>query len=526
MGLSRFANWRRLLLPSILLACPVFAQSDPAIPLSVRSAVCSAITNQPEVRLAEATVRYRDGLAEESSGAFDTTLKTGVRQAHEEKSEASTDPEAGTAFFDQAADVTETAVSLARQTRASLGVELKADVTRTDLSAVPGEPPAEPDNAAAVMLTISQPLLKGRGRAGTAAGEEAARLSAGAGRWQLKHTGAAAAATATRAHGAAPLARRQAEIQHNAEARASNLVQQIQLLIDHGERPATERYQAEANLADVTKARLVGEQTAVEAFQALLLAMGVEPARLRDAAQLSDDFPALPAPEQFAAVDLDWLMAAACRHRADLTAAGIEESALDVLIARARRNAAPRLDLQAGVGYNSLRQGEAASDYAGSLADRIPGAGFFVGIDGEWPFENRAARGQLRQAEAQRDQARSQKDALARTVNSEVIRTWSRVRTYGEILKTSEWAVRQYEQYLASEKKKYQMGLNTLLEVLFAENQLTQALLNLVLARSDLAVGLVELRYVTGTLVREAEGGTLVVEELARLPAPAAEPKP
>jgi outer membrane protein TolC len=66
-----------------------------------------------------------------------------------------------------------------------------------------------------------------------------------------------------------------------------------------------------------------------------------------------------------------------------------------------------------------------------------------------------------------------------------------------------------------NEQTKSGLGAATVFDVIFAEDNLTSALLNVVAGRQGYAVALAQLRYETGTMVEDGEAGPTV--DAARL---------
>jgi outer membrane protein TolC len=74
----------------------------------------------------------------------------------------------------------------------------------------------------------------------------------------------------------------------------------------------------------------------------------------------------------------------------------------------------------------------------------------------------------------------------------------------------AERAAALYRTTVENEQKKNRLGAATLFDVTYAEDNLTSAMLGVVGGRLSYAQALARLRYETGTLTHDAEGGPTV----------------
>jgi len=493
------------------------ASSETLIPeeLTLLDAVKATISRHPEIRMAEAGVRLNEGRVREARGRFDTTLSASATESREKRTTFGGD---GSSLDERTTDAVETDIGIGKELRTGLGVELEAGVLRSETTTRSGTGQVPPANAAEIRFSIIQPLLKGRGAVAAAANERSARFEREAAVMQLRHVVSTRALESVQAYWEYVLRDRHVAIFLEAEERAKVLVAQLQKLIDRDELPATEKLQAVANLAEATTSRMRGEQSLVAARQRLLLAMGSPADELGAAISCADAFPSELTDIAASAEHLSALPNTAVKIRHDYLALEAREKSLDILRRAALRNSSQRLDLHASVGYNGFAEGDTMGDYADSYAGNVPGASFVIALSGDWPFMNNSELGRVMQTTAAVEQARLEKENLARTISSRIMVAWSDLRNAVRILEQAGMSRAQYRKSLRSEKKKYLLDMASLLEVLTVENQVTASDLDFATARHRVAVALVQLRYEAGKLVgKRRESNVITMANLIGL---------
>jgi outer membrane protein TolC len=253
--------------------------------------------------------------------------------------------------------------------------------------------------------------------------------------------------------------------------------------------------------------------------------MGIEGRQLTAAVNCLDDFPAVPDQKAMSSLDPQALIQIALQLRSDYRAQEWAESAREAVLKGVERNMAPQVDLKVKAGYVGYEDGSGVSAFQRSFDENVPGASVSMQLTASFPFSNSAMKGRMIQARSQRDQSRWQKEKLDRQIRSDLMTAWAQLKSRMAVLEEAAQARENYEASLASEKKKYLLGMSTLIDVLTVENQVTQAQLNAVAAQTDVAVALVRLRFESGTLLsEEGEWITVRAEDLIRLPATPVQP--
>ena len=128
------------------------------------------------------------------------------------------------------------------------------------------------------------------------------------------------------------------------------------------------------------------------------------------------------------------------------------------------------------VGYAGLDAGTAFEQYLTPLGSHVGGLNFGATVSYSLPVGNRTARGGVaRQASIYRQQTTLAQD-LDRVIHSSVLVALKALERSIYELKSSEAAVTLYRTAVLNEKKKFQMGLATLIDVINVEDRLTRSI--------------------------------------------------
>jgi outer membrane protein TolC len=369
-----------------------------------------------------------------------------------------------------------------------------------------------------VGLDLTVPLLRDWGGGITAAPERTARHSLDAAVLGARHSAAASVLATAVAYWNELAAEQRVEVYRSSETRAGRLVDDTRRLVEADERPAADLQQLLANLALKRATRLAAEQASVEAREQLALAMGVVIDDMATLPRAISGFPMVPAagsPESHDATTV----ADAMSRRADLAALRAESVAAEVQWRAARAGLRTRLDLTASVGYQGLAAARGFGGALSSLYRNVPGLDASVRLSYELPLESLAARGEAIRGRAAYEQARIREAELARRISSGVRVAHEALLHGREALLAAREAVALSRQAVENEKRKFQLGMSTLFDVILAEDALTNARLGEIAGQQAYAVAIARLRYETGSII-DTESGALTVtsESLEREP--------
>ncbi|MDB4949667.1 MAG: outer rane efflux protein, partial [Gemmatimonadetes bacterium] len=501
-----------VLAPFAAVAAAAQQPAAPAGGLTLDAVVQATLRTNPGVEIARLQVDGARGLLLGAGGVFDprfTSSLTGKR---------STAPALDAAGLVSAAasPVTNTgAYGLGGAWMLRSGITLLPEVT-VSRSEVMGVSPA-PAGGGSVKLGMSVPLLRDRFGRLSASGERAARAALDAQSLSVGHATATGLLTAVSAYWAYRGAQERLEVYRDSEQRAGRLLEETRALVRADERPAGDLNQLMANLSAKRVTRIAAEQAVVVARRDLGLAMGAEPEEVMALPPAADGF---PAPVRFDpdTAALRAMVHAALERRADLAAAGRQTRSAEAVVQGTRSGLKPRLDLNVTAGYAGLATGQGFGSFVEPLYRNVPGLSATVALQYELPVANTAARGQALQSTATLQEQRVSERDLARRVASGVVVAAEALRRSALSLAEADEEVRLYATTLENERRKSQLGVSTLLDVLTAADGLTGAMLNVVSSRQSYAVSIATLRWETGTLAAAGPDGPALAGSLSTPP--------
>ncbi|HEY5061910.1 MAG TPA: TolC family protein, partial [Gemmatimonadaceae bacterium] len=263
-----------------------------------------------------------------------------------------------------------------------------------------------------------------------------------------------------------------------------------------------------ANLASKRGARILAEQSLVEARVQLGTVMGLDGAQIMSLPPTATAFPT-PRPDTIAPSPVAALSASAIArlvdsartNRSDLATqrAGIRAAELE--LRELRSATAPRLDLVMSLGYQGYTEGPGVSHFVSPLYRDVKGLNASVQFRYDAFGASSAARGPVIREQALLEQQRGALRDVERSIVTDVETSVAGVRRAAVALEESQQAVELYRKTVENEQRKLQLGMNTLFDVLNAEDALTNAVLNAANNQRAYAVSVATLRAATGTLV-------------------------
>lgn len=506
----RLARALVLVSPVLLLAWPGTALAQ-LFQGRLIEAVLLTLLHEPNVAAAHRQIALSEGQLQTVRGEFDTVLDAGVSVGQSRVPLPATLQAPGRTQV----NANTTVYSMGATTRLRSGMTvaplLRLDRLRDNLNAASG--PASSQLA----LNFTWPLLRGRGIEANTATERAAQENLHSTQFAYRHTVAARVTASVNAYWDYLAAIRSLEIRIQSEARSLLLLEDARRLAKGDEIPQADVLQNEAQLARDRGLRLAAEQAVVEARGALAIAMGMPVGDVTQLAMPLDDFPDLQ-PSDVSRLQASPPMAPPA-SRSDLLAAQRRLAAAEILHDAVRRDPVSQLDLTASVGYNGLVENRSALAAAEALGRPASGFNAYLGLVYVIPVQGNVHSGQVRQRAALADQARLELDALLMAVKVGIAVQRANLSSAMLQLEQQQRQVMLQAQVFANERKKYRLGLATVLDLLTVEARLTSDELTVIDARRRLAQALVGYRFETGTLL-DADGDPqqLDLQSLTTLP--------
>ena len=473
--------------------------------ITLIEAVRQTLEKQPSIMIQESQVEISKGALQGAGGQFDWNLGTSFSRS-DQKSPLSVQNQAATGKSKAVSEITSYRLSVDKQLRTGIVISPNLEMTRTKDRSF-GAPTTEQSS---INLTVTFPLLRGRGKDAAAANEMAAEAELESSRFQLHHTVSGSILNTGMTYWNYLAAQEQFNILKDAESRAGQLASDYQLLIDADQRPAADLDQLLANLADKTTSRISAEQRLFEAQHALGLAIGLQFEEIMNLPAPADVFPEAEQEALPGESEIQGFVELALEHRADLLAYRKREESAGIMLTAARKNRNPQLDFILKTGYLQL-------DEKG-FGD-TPGSDVLGAMQFQFPFMNNSLRGLLVQRENIYQQLYFQTLDLERNIRSNVVVAFGFLKRSVAEVENARKAVESYQKAVVNEKTKLDMGMSTVTDVVTLEDRLRNALLSEVSSQLNYANALLKLRYETGTLLAgDAEQGVVGQRELIEIP--------
>jgi outer membrane protein TolC len=464
------------------------AAADAQQPITLQHVLDVALTASSQTRVGRLRVEAARGQVLAAAAPFDLQLQSDVRRGRDNQQMQATQ------FAPQ--ELATYSVSAARRFHNGVTVSPTVDVSRSQL-ATPG---ALATGNAAARVDIVIPMLYDRGGAVTATAQRVAELQLGAAHGAWRSIIAKTVYELTVAYWDYVAAGARLEAQRDAEARAQRLLDESIQLVEKQERAPADLQQLRATLASKQGGRIVAEQTVVEARAQLGLAMGLEPAAVIGLPTPATGFPTPSADTTPVALAVARLLDTAIARRPDRAQQQATLAAWTLELREFRDASLPRFDLVLSVGYQGVTQGPGFNHLVSPLYRNVPGMNAAVSFH-FGGLVNSAARGLLMQEGAGVDENRLALRDVERRLSTEVHVAALGVDRARAALVQSERAVALYRITVDNEQRKLRLGMNTLFDVLNAEDALTNALIAVINNRRAYAVALASLRLATGTIV-------------------------
>jgi outer membrane protein len=474
-------------------------------------AVRLTLLHEPQIAVANRQLMLSEGQLQAARGEFDTTLNSGVElaQSRTPLPQALQSPAAGQL------DSSTASYLLGATSRLRSGVTvapvIRINRVRDNIQSVSA--PA----SSTVALNFTVPLQKASGTQFNTAPERAAEQVLISTDMNLRHTIASRISRSVTAYWDYLAALQSLDIRRRSENRSLLLLDDARRLAKGDEIPQADVLQYEAQVARDRGLRIAAEQLLVEARTALVLAMGMAGQPETSMPAPSDDFPDLPVAvmERLAR---PWPYSALAA-RFDVRAQQRRVDAAEILYEATRRDPVSQLDLTLSVGYNGLRENRSALAAWQSLNAPAAGLNASVGLVYVLPVQGNTQAGLVRQRAALAEQARLELNGLLQAAQASVTVQRASVLSAALQLEQARQQVRLQTQVFADERKKYRLGLATVLDLLTAEARLTADELGVIDARRRLAQALANYRFETATLLGpDGQEQRVTMESLTTLP--------
>lgn len=370
------------------------------------------------------------------------------------------------------------------------------------------------DYTGTLNLSITQPLLRGRGKNITKIPEVMAELFIEVTNQEDVFMNSVKIMEVVGAYWEYYTAFQALEIYKQNEDRARRVLTMTQELVEADKKPYGDLAQTEADLASQEGMTHSAEQNFYSRRMELGRVLGLSEIQSREIGNPTDDYPETMDSLRKVKPPIEHFIDLAKENRTDLKAAGIHKTALEKGYDLARDQLRPQLDLGGFGFYGNSSQGTGKVFKASSLT-QAPGRYWGVGAQLTFSFSlnNRVAKGNLIKSKLSLDDKILAEEDLERSIFINLKIAYSNLNQSLLILDRNRVALKKYEEAFDNEQERFKAGLTTLLNLIIYQERLTNAQLDFIQAKEQYALAILQLRHETGTLLSKEANGVIINKE-------------
>ncbi|MEN8188777.1 MAG: TolC family protein [Thermodesulfobacteriota bacterium] len=471
----------------LLLPQALSAETDAPLPLSLHRAVSEALANNLSLKLSRENVSGARGQALAAEGEFDTLLGGEGSVAEEQ---------AGALLTGAESNIESSRIEAGLKKKLHYGTELGLNFDSSKVSSEPTLLQIDPAHRSSASVSISQPLLRGRGADVQRANIEAAKRQL-SGADYLVESGAADLAAAVKAGYWELVYSHQAiEVNRLSLKLARKLLEETREKITAGRLAPVEIYQPQSEVARREQLLISGER-----------AIGVAEDNLKiliNANNWQQPIEPLDRPEvEQRDFDPKQVMDNALNNRPDLLAAEMKIEAAEILSQKKKNNTLPNLALygRAAIGGS----GESTSESYGNFSDDSDSS-WQVGLNFSLPLENRFAKGEHLRSMAELRSAKLGAEQIRQEISRKVRSTIRDIELAQKSIEATRKTSLATAKRMEAEQTKFDVGKATTFDVLAAQEAYSQTLTAEYRARVVYVQSLAELDRVQGVIRMKQNG--------------------
>jgi len=358
------------------------------------------------------------------------------------------------------------------------------------------------DHRVSTTLSLTQPLLKGRGKKNVAIAEKVSILNLESAENNNRATNSIEFSQMGIAYWQYLGAYKSLIIYKENEQRVRNVLQNTLELVKADKKPASDLYQIQADLANQERQTKQAEQSLHNARLNLGRTIGLDEKESQKIGIPQNDFPTIFNADLSEGVYLESLMNSAIANRADIKAFEPIVEGLELQLANAKNNLKPQLNLTGFVNYGGMDMGNGIDHVFNTFTNK-QGSNYLLGLklNLQFPLNNKQAKGAFLQSKSALAEQQASYKNLKNNTNINVNITFNNLINSVLILEKASKSLELYKKVFTNEEEKFHNGMTTLLNLLLLQERLTYSQLEYIRSQQQFAIAIINLRYETGTLL-------------------------
>lgn len=351
-------------------------------------------------------------------------------------------------------------------------------------------------------FSLTQPLLRGKGRKIVTAIEQASNLDVESTSDTAEFSNSYELFLMGSAYWQYLGAYKNVAIFKENEARVRRMLKLTQQLVKADKRPASDLFQIQADLANQERQTKVAEQNLYSVKLNLGRLIGLPETDSKKIGIPLNEFPTIIESGFKEDLSKTIFLNIAKKNRKDIQAVKKRQEALELQLRFAENSKKPQLDLTGFINYGGMNMGNGI-DNAMAAFSRNEGRnlGYGINLNFSFPIDNNLASGIYIQNEVALKDQQISTDNLQRNIDLSVSVALNDFNNSVQVLEKAKESLKFYEEVYSNEQIKFKNGLTTLLNLILFQERLTSAELQYLEAHQQFAIAIINLRFETGTLL-------------------------
>lgn len=364
-------------------------------------------------------------------------------------------------------------------------------------------------------FSLTQPLLRGKGKTIATALEEASKLNLESTDNNVSYANSFELFQMGSVYWQYVGAYKSLQIYRRNEARVRRVLEITEELVKADKRPAGDLAQIRADLANQERQTKIAEQLLYNRRLDLGRVIGLSEDSSKQLGDPLDEFPEVNASGYTKDLDKSSILKIAQENRADIEAAKKAQEALELQLKFTENSRKPQLDLTGFVNYGGTNMGNGVDRALAVFSNREGrNVGYGVRLTFTFPLNNNLATGNFVQNQAALKTQELTTSNLQRNIDLNVSTALNNLEKSIEVLQKAKEALEFSKQVFENEQVKFRNGMTILLNLIQFQDRLTFAELDYLQAHQQFAIAIVNLRFETGTLLASKNSGSDINKQL------------
>jgi outer membrane protein len=498
---------REIVLSVVLFLFIYKGFSQTALPVDLVKLSEITLTKSPIVKQNLLTISDAEGSFRIQKSTFDYQLFSDVTLSSTTLNLLGDDPRRDFVDGQLTSKLARTSIGLQKVFRSSLIANLTLDYDLTNSNSpfdiFNQNIGVTPDNHTVLStFSLTQPLLRGRGRTIATALEEASKLSLKGVDSNAVFANSFELFQMSSSYWQYVAANRNLEIYKENEARVRRVLEITKELVKADKRPAGDLAQVQADLANQERQTKLAEQLLYSTRLNLGRAIGLSEEDSKLLGEPLDPFPSIEDSGYTKGLDNAHFLKIAQNNRADIEAAKKIQEALELQLKFTENSKKPQLDLTGFVNYGGMNMGNGLNRALETFS-RNEGRNFGYGLrlSFSFPINNNLAKGNYIRSDASLKDQEIATANLQRNIDLDVSIALNNLENSVLVLEKAKESFEYYQQVYDNEQIKFKNGMTIILNLIQLQERLTFAELDFLQAHQQFALAIVQLRFETGTLL-------------------------